>query len=50
MSFDSQDQKSGLRAMPEGTEREAGPNWPGKNLLQNFLMKIKVAKFVFTNH
>ena len=40
--------------MPEGTEREAkewqGQNWPGKNLLPNFPMKIKVAPFVFTNH
>ena len=42
----SQDLKSGRRAMPEGTEREAkerqGQNWPGKNLLPNFLMKMKV--------
>ena len=40
--------------MTEGTEREAkerqGQNWPGKNLLPNFFMKIKVAPFVFTNH
>ena len=40
--------------MPEGTEIEAkerqGQNcWPGKNLLPNFPMKIKVAPFVFTN-
>ena len=46
--------ESGLRAMPEGTEREAkesqGQNWPGKNLLLNFPMKIKVAPVVFTNH
>ena len=40
--------------MPEGTERESkerqGQNWPGKKLLPNFPMKIKVATFVFTNH
>ena len=40
--------------MPGGTEREAkerkGLNWPGKNSLPNFPMKIKVAPFVFTNH
>ena len=40
--------------MPEGTEREVkerqGPNWPGKNLLPNFPMNMKVAPFVFTNH
>ena len=40
--------------MPEGTEREAkesqGQNWPGQNLLPNFSMKIKVARFVFPNH
>ena len=40
--------------MPEGTEREAkerqGQNWPGKNLLPNFPMEIKVALFFFTNH
>ena len=40
--------------MPEGTEREAkkrqGQNWPDKNMLQNFPMKIKVAQFVFTNN
>ena len=39
--------------MPECTEREAkerqGQNWPGKNVLPNFSMKIKVAPFVFTN-
>ena len=39
--------------MPKGTEREAkerqGQNWPGKNSLPNFPMKIKVAPFVFTN-
>ena len=52
-AFGPQDKKSGLRAMPEGTEREAKErqcqNWHGKNLLPNFLMKIKVAPFVFTN-
>ena len=40
--------------MPEGNEREAkerqGQHWPGKNLLPNFTMKMKVAPFVFTNH
>ena len=40
--------------MPEGTEREAkerqGHKWPGKNLLPNFPMKIKVAPLVFSNH
>ena len=40
--------------MLEGTEKEAkerqGQNCPGKNLLSNFSMKIKVAAFVFTNH
>ena len=40
--------------MPEGTETEAkeiqGQNLPGKNLLPNFLMYIKEAPFVFTNH
>ena len=40
--------------MSESTEREAkerqGQNWPGKNLLPNFPMKLKVAPFVFTNH
>ena len=49
-----QDQKSELRAMPEGTEREAkerqGQKCQGKNLIPNFPMKIKVAPFVFTNH
>ena len=39
--------------MPEGTEREAkerqGQNWPGRNLLSNFSMKIKVAPFILTN-
>ena len=39
--------------MPEGTAREAkemqGQNGPGKNLLTNFHMKIKVAPFVFTD-
>ena len=41
-------------AMPEGTEKEAserqGQNWPGKNLLPNFSMKMRVAPFVFTDH
>ena len=54
MSFGPQDKKSGLRAMPEGTGREAkarqGKNWSGKNLLPIFPMKIKVAPFVFTDH
>ena len=54
MSFGPQDPKSGLRAIPEGTEKEAkerqGQNWPGQNLLPNFSMKIKVASLVFTNH
>ena len=40
--------------MPEDTEREAkerqGQNWPGKNWLFNFPMKIKVAPVVSTNH
>ena len=40
--------------MPEGTERGAKErqiqNWPGKNVLPNFSMKIKVAPFLFTNH
>ena len=40
--------------MPEGTEKEAresqGQNWPGKYVLLNFLMKMKVVQFVFTNH
>ena len=40
--------------MPEGTEREAkerqGQNRPGKNVLPNFSIKIKIAPFVFTNH
>ena len=40
--------------MPEGTEREAKEgqcqNWPGKNVLPNFPMNMKVAPFVFTNH
>ena len=40
--------------MPEGTERQAkerqGQNWPGKNVLPNFSMKIKGAQFAFTNH
>ena len=40
--------------MPEGTEREVkesqGQNWPGKNGLPNFPMKIKAAAFVFSNH
>ena len=40
--------------MPEGTEREAkerqGQNWPGKNMLLNFCMKIKEAPFFFINH
>ena len=47
MSFGPQDQKAGLKAMPEGTEREAkerqSQNWPGKNLLPNFPMNIIVA-------
>ena len=36
----------------EGTDREAkesqDQNWPGKHLLPNFPLKIKVAPFVFT--
>ena len=40
--------------MPEGTEREAkdgqGQNWPDKNVLPYFSMKIKLTPFVFTNH
>ena len=40
--------------MSEGTEREAkerqGQKWPGKIVLPNFPMKIKVAPFVFTTH
>ena len=40
--------------MPEGTEKEAkkrqGQNWPGKNLLPNYSMKIDEAPFVFTYH
>ena len=52
LSFGPQDQKSGLRAMPEDTEREAkdrqGQNWPGKNVLPNLSMEIKVAPFVST--
>ena len=54
LNFGPQDKKSGLRAMPEGTERKAKErqvqNWPGKNLLPNFRMKMKVVLFVFTNH
>ena len=54
LSFGPQEQKSGLRAMPEGTERYAkkrqGQNWPGKNVLPNFSMKIKAAPLVFPNH
>ena len=46
--------KQDFGAMPEGTERVAkdrqGQNWPGKNLLTNFSMKIKVAPFIFTNN
>ena len=53
MSFGPQDQKSGLEAVPEGTEREAterqGQNWPGQNLFSNFPLKIKAAPFVFTD-
>ena len=49
-----QDKKSVLRAMLEGTEKEAkerqGQNYPCKNLLPNFAMKIKVAPFGITNH
>ena len=41
-------------AMPEGTERETkkkqGQNWPGRNLLPNFHMKINASSFFFTNH
>ena len=48
------DPRSELRAMLEGTEREAkerqGQNWPGKNLLPNFSMNIKAAQCVFTDH
>ena len=40
--------------MSEATEREAKErqcqNCPGKNVLPNFSMKIKVAPFVFTNY
>ena len=40
--------------MAEGTEKEAEErqcqNWPGKNVLTNFPMKIKVSPLVFTNH
>ena len=40
--------------MSEGTEREAkesqGQNWPGKNVLPNFPMNLKVAPFVLANH
>ena len=39
--------------MPEGTEREAkerqGQHWPGKKLLPNITMKLKVAPFGFTH-
>ena len=40
--------------MPEGTDKEAkerqGQNWPGKNVLRNFSMRMKVAPFVFINN
>ena len=40
--------------MSEGTENESkerqGQNWPGKNVLTNFSMKIKIAPVVFTNN
>ena len=40
--------------MSEGTEGKAkerqGKNWPNKNLLPNFPMKIKVEPFIFPNH
>ena len=36
--------------MPEGTEREAGPKLAKQILLPNFLKKMKVAPFVFSNH
>ena len=40
--------------MPEGTERKAkkrqGQNWPGKNVLPNFPMKMKLAPFIIINH
>ena len=39
--------------MSEVTETEAkkrqDQNWPGKNLIHDFFMKIKTAQFVFTN-
>ena len=54
MSFGPKNKKPGPRAMPEGTEGEAnerqGQNWPGKNVLPNFPMKIKVSPFVFSNN
>ena len=54
LKFGPQDKKSGLRAMPEGTERDAkerqGQNWTGKNLLPNYSMTTKVAPSVFTKH
>ena len=49
-----QDKKSGLKAMPEGTAREAkerhGQKWLGKNLSPNFSVKIKVAPSGFSNY
>ena len=54
LSFGPQNLKSELRAMPEGTEKEAkkrqGQNGQIKNVLPNFSIKIKVAPLVFTNH
>ena len=39
--------------MSEGAEKEAkerqGQNWPGKNLLPNFSLKILLTPFGFTN-
>ena len=47
MSLGPQDQKSGLGAMSEGTERKAkksqGQNWPGKNFVPNFKLKTREA-------
>ena len=56
LSFGPQDQKSGLKVIPGGTQKEdkesPGQNWPGKNvlpILALFPMKIKIKPFVFTN-
>ena len=50
LSFGPHDKISGLRPCLRALKERQGQNWPRKNLLPNFLMKIKVAPCFFTDH